>query len=122
MIRQNDYETGLFNGDIGLVVDKHMAVFPDAEEGIRLVSLARLPRHETVYAMTVHSSQGSEFRDVLLMLPSKTSPILTRELLYTGVTRGRETVTIAGPAQVLREGLEATVDRISGLKDRLWTA
>ena len=50
MIRQNDYETGLFNGDIGLVVDKHMAVFPDAEEGIRLVSLARLPRHETVYA------------------------------------------------------------------------
>ena len=122
LIRQNDYETGLFNGDIGLVVDKHMAVFPDAEEGIRLVSLARLPRHETVYAMTVHSSQGSEFRDVLLMLPSKTSPILTRELLYTGVTRGRETVTIAGPAQVLREGLEATVDRISGLKDRLWTA
>ena len=122
LIRQNDYETGLFNGDIGLVVDRHRAVFPDAEVGIREIPLARLPRHETVFAMTVHSSQGSEFRDVLLTLPAKTSPILTRELLYTAVTRGRETVTIAGPAPVLREGLEATVKRVSGLRDRLWTS
>lgn len=121
LIRQNDYETGLFNGDIGIVVDKHMAAFPDAEEGIRLVALARLPRHETVFAMTVHSSQGSEFRDVLFMLPSKISPVVTRELLYTGVTRGRERVTLAGPSQVLREGLETTVDRISGLRTRLWS-
>ena len=122
LIRQNDYETGLFNGDIGLVVDRHRAVFPDAEVGIREIPLARLPRHETVFAMTVHSSQGSEFRDVLLTLPAKTSAILTRELLYTAVTRGREKVTIAGPAQVLREGLEATVKRVSGLRDRLWTS
>ena len=115
LIRQNDYETELFNGDIGLVIDRYRAVFPDAEVGIREVPLARLPRHETVYAMTVQL-QGSEFHDVLLTLPAKTSPILTRELLYR-----RDPWTRNGHhcrvCEGLARGLEVTVKRVSGLRD-----
>jgi len=121
LIRQNDYQSGLFNGDIGMVVDDQFAAFLDAEEDIRLIALARLPRHETVYAMTVHSSQGSEFEDVALVLPAKDSPILTRELLYTAITRGRSTVTICGSPGVLEAGLTKTVRRTSGLRDLLWS-
>jgi exodeoxyribonuclease V alpha subunit len=88
--------------------------------GLRAVSPARLPPHESVFAMTVHKSQGSEFERVGLLLPPQLSPILTRELIYTGITRARSHVTLFGNAEVLRSAIELRVERASGLTDALW--
>jgi len=93
MITRNDYHLRLFNGDVGITLPDPEAgnglrvFFPDADGLPRKVHPLRLPEHETVYAMTVHKSQGSEFDNVLLLLPDRDSPVLTRELIYTGVTR-----------------------------------
>jgi exodeoxyribonuclease V alpha subunit len=70
--------------------------------------------------LTVHKSQGSEFRDALLILPEKYAPVLTRELLYTGVTRVRETVEVWATEHILRQTIERKIERSSGLRDRLW--
>ena len=82
----------------------------------------RLPGHETVYAITVHKSQGSEFEHVLLVLPEKEAPVLTRELLYTGLTRARMSVRILGDESVLRTAVETQAQRFSGLTDGLCSA
>jgi exodeoxyribonuclease V alpha subunit len=87
---------------------------------MRAVPPHRLPEHETVYAMTVHKSQGSEFDHVSLVLPDKGTPILTRELVYTAVTRARKSLTIYGSEQALRAAITNRIDRTSGLRDRLW--
>jgi len=81
-----------------------------------------MPSHETVFAMTVHKSQGSEFDNVLLALPPKPSPIMTRELIYTGITRARDRVDIRGVGDVFRQGVEQRIERTSGLRDALWKA
>jgi exodeoxyribonuclease V alpha subunit len=70
--------------------------------------------------MTVHKSQGSEFRRVGLLLPPALSPVLTRELVYTGVTRAKEAVRLYGTVEVLRESVKRRVERASGLRDALW--
>jgi exodeoxyribonuclease V alpha subunit len=80
----------------------------------------RLPAHEPAFALTVHKSQGSEFRDALLILPERDAPVLTRELLYTGVTRVRETVEVWAAENILRQTIERKIERNSGLRDRLW--
>jgi exodeoxyribonuclease V alpha subunit len=80
----------------------------------------RLPEHETVFAMTVHKSQGSEFEEVLLLLPDRDSPVLTRELLYTGVTRARFGVDIWLEAAVFHASVNRQVQRTSGLREALW--
>jgi exodeoxyribonuclease V alpha subunit len=124
MITRNDYSLKLFNGDIGVAlpdVNGEMRVFFAAVDGkIRKFSPARLPAHETVYAMTIHKSQGSEFGSVLLILPSEDAPILTRELIYTGLTRARNQVEIWSTEKVLRAALAKRVSRTSGLRDALW--
>jgi exodeoxyribonuclease V alpha subunit len=124
MITRNDYSLKLFNGDIGVAlpdVNGEMRVFFAAVDGkIRKFSPARLPAHETVYAMTIHKSQGSEFGGVLLILPSEDAPILTRELIYTGLTRARDQVEIWSTENVLRAALAKRVSRTSGLRDALW--
>jgi exodeoxyribonuclease V alpha subunit len=97
------------------------AWFPDEKEGLRRVPLAKLPPHETAWVMTVHKSQGSEFDEVLLVLPDVDSPILTRELLYTGVTRARERVHVFGPASRVRAAAGRTAVRSSGLAEALKT-
>jgi len=79
-----------------------------------------LPEHETVYALTVHKSQGSEFDRLLLILPDRDSPILTRELIYTGITRAREGVEVWGHEKVFREAVGRRTIRASGLRDALW--
>ena len=85
----------LFNGDVGIVLPdpeagKELRVFFPAPDGsLRKFHPLRLPEHETVYAMTVHKSQGSEFDEVLFMLPDRPSPVLTRELIYTGMIRAK---------------------------------
>jgi len=122
LIARNDPASGLFNGDIGLVVrrdERLMAVFP-AEDGVKYISLGRLPEHGTVFAMTIHKSQGSEFEHAMVVLPLRESPILTRELVYTGITRGKKQVTVVGSEPVLRHALSRTVHRDSGLAERLW--
>ena len=127
MVTQNDYNVELFNGDIGIVLPAtegesgYRVVFPKAEKPkFRQISPGRLPAHETVFAMTVHKSQGSEFDEVVVVLPSRISPILTRELLYTGLTRAKKRVTVVGPAAVITAGIEEQVRRASGLREILW--
>jgi len=102
MITRNDYNLGLMNGDIGIALKDHAgklrvafpAVDPLAETKIRWLSPMRLPDVETAFAITVHKSQGSEFNHVVLALPETKSPVLTRELIYTGITRAKENFTL----------------------------
>jgi exodeoxyribonuclease V alpha subunit len=123
MVLRNDTPTRLFNGDIGItVVDtegKPMVWFVDQQRGVRGIAPARLPEHETAFAMTVHKSQGSEFEQVMLVLPTQFNRVLTRELLYTAVTRARQQVVITGNAEVFAEAIRHPTIRYSGLIARL---
>jgi exodeoxyribonuclease V alpha subunit len=100
-----------------------MVAFPgNSDEGLEAVEYLapiRLPNHETAFAMTIHKSQGSEFEHALIVLPTKESPILTRELIYTGVTRGKKRITILSDKKVLLDGLTKRVKRASGLAELL---
>ena len=126
MVTVNDYNLRLFNGDTGIaLIDPESGgdlrvFFPDSDGGIRKLSPARLPAHETVYAMTVHKSQGSEFDNVLLILPPTDTEILTRELVYTAVTRARRGVEIWGEETVFNAAVGRRIVRRSGLKEGLW--
>ncbi|MCA9629113.1 MAG: exodeoxyribonuclease V subunit alpha [Myxococcales bacterium] len=127
MVTQNDYSLGLFNGDVGVVAratDGQLRAWflgaKSSADALRGILPARLPAHETVYAMTVHKSQGSEFDDVVLVLPPKPSPILTRELIYTAVTRAKHSVHLAGQRSVLEVGVTQRIRRASGLSEMLW--
>ena len=126
LITRNDHALRLFNGDVGVLLPAAdgalRAFFPDPEGGVRSIPTSRLPPHETVFAMTVHKSQGSEFASVLLVLPSQDSPVLTRELLYTGLTRAREHAEIWFTEPILRQAIVRRVERHSGLRDALWKA
>ena len=123
MVLHNDYVLKLFNGDIGIVLPDAtgaLAVyFPDQEAGFRCIAPVRLPEHETAFAMTVHKSQGSEFDAVLVMLPAEHNRVLTRELVYTAITRARERMTLVGGEAVLASAIQASTQRHSGLLKRL---
>ena len=124
LITRNDYELRLFNGDVGILFpdpesEALMAWFVDEEGGLRKIAPARLPEYEPAYAMTVHKSQGSEYDRILLILPDRESPVVTRELIYTGLTRARDHVEVWYQEAELREAIERKVPRNSGLKDRL---
>jgi exodeoxyribonuclease V alpha subunit len=127
MITRNDYNLKLFNGDVGIILPDSessrelRAYFPSEEGTIRKFPPLRLPEHETVYAVTVHKSQGSEFDNVLLLLPDVEAPVLTRELIYTGITRARERVAVWGKEEVFRAAVSRRIERTSGLRDALWT-
>jgi len=127
LITRNDYDLQLFNGDVGLMWrdDRHpdtavATCFPDESGGVRKIWPHRLPAHETVFAMTVHKSQGSEFDHVLLILPPRDNPLLTRELVYTAVSRARTRVTVWAPRAVLKSAVARRLKRSSGLRDALW--
>lgn len=125
LITRNSYEVGLMNGDVGLVLPGArglVAVFPHdtgATKSVRSVALARLPPHTGALAMTVHKSQGSQFRHVALVLADHASPIQTRELVYTGITRSSSRLTWLGSTTVLHQALTRRVQRASGLVDLL---
>lgn len=123
MILENGYNLGLFNGDVGLALPAGdgLRVFFPAPHDFTSFAPARLPRHETCYAMTVHKSQGSEFRHTVLILPEEPCPVLGRELLYTALTRARERFTLLGSAEQVREAVDRPVRRDSGLGDMLTT-
>jgi len=78
-----------------------------------------LPEHETVFAMTIHKSQGSEFDNVMLVLPENDSLVLTRELLYTAITRARENIQVIGSEEIISYAISRSIERRSGLKDML---
>jgi exodeoxyribonuclease V alpha subunit len=123
LVRRNDPVLRLFNGDIGLTLpDRDGAPwvhFAQADGSFRAVAPVRLPAHETAFALTVHKSQGSEFDGVLVMLPERTGPVLTRELVYTALTRAREQITLCASPQVLAWAVERATRRRTGLPDRL---
>lgn len=123
LILRNDYALRLFNGDIGIALaDAGGALrvyFPDADGSFRALPPVRLPEHETAFAMTVHKSQGSEFDAIALMLPAQLLPVVSRELIYTGVTRAKQRVELIGSAAVLGAGIAAPSRRHSGLIARL---
>jgi exodeoxyribonuclease V alpha subunit len=125
LITSNDYQLGLFNGDTGLALadpdtGQLRVCFVGADGELRAVAPYRLPSHETVYATTVHKAQGSELDEVVVVLPPRISPVVTRELLYTAVTRARQKVTIYGTEAVLRQAVAERTVRYSGLRELLW--
>lgn len=124
LVTANDYGVRLFNGDIGFVLRDEedgelRAFFPAPAGGVRKISLARLPDHETAFAMTVHKSQGSEFTRVALLLPPRDSPVLTRELVYTGITRAGRFLHFWTTPEILRAAVRRRTQRVSGLGDLL---
>ncbi len=128
MIVRNDYNLRLFNGDVGIALadaaaPEHLRVFfLDSDGRLRGIAPARLPVHETVYAMTVHKSQGSEFEQVLVVTPDQPSPVLSRELIYTALTRARRQAVFYGAGTVFAAAVLRRLQRSSGLRDRLWVA
>lgn len=127
MITRNDYTLRLFNGDIGITMaedadrqHRFKVYFKDAAGGMRSVAAEQLTQVEAAFATTVHKSQGSEFERVILILPDRPSPILTRELLYTAVTRARSAVEIWGTDSVFSSAVKTEIKRMSGLRHALW--
>lgn len=123
IITKNYYDLGLFNGDIGIIrPDSNnimMAWFEDSEKQLKAVLPQLIVESETVYAMTIHKSQGSEYKEILIVLPDhEGTHILTRELLYTAVTRAKSKVIIQSSENVLLSTIDRTVKRASGIKDR----
>jgi exodeoxyribonuclease V alpha subunit len=128
MITKNDYPLRLFNGDMGIALpdpdgsQELRVFFPSPDGGVRKFPPLRLPEHETGYALTVHKGQGSEFDRVLLILPDRDAPLLSRELIYTGITRAREQVEIWGKEITFRRAVSRRIQRSSGLREALWGA
>jgi len=124
MISRNDYSLSLFNGDIGITSVKNRVdvIFSGADGEPRSVHSSRLPEHETAFAMTIHKSQGSEFNNVLIVMPDRWNEVMTRELLYTAVTRARSGIVISAGREIIKEMILTPTRRMSGLKQKLWGA
>ena len=125
LVVENSYRHGLFNGDVGICLadaaGTPLAWFPGSD-GVRAFHPAALPAHESAFAMTVHKAQGSEFDEVWLQLPRADSRVLSRELVYTGLTRARTVLHVAGSADVIAAALGRHAGRVSGLGWRLGAA
>ncbi|MCP5213316.1 MAG: exodeoxyribonuclease V subunit alpha [Hahellaceae bacterium] len=136
MVTENDYASGLYNGDIGMIWRREtaeesfdnqpatvqarlQAAFFNSDGGIKWVSLARLPKVESVFAMTIHKTQGSEFDQVALVLPAKPGRLLSRELIYTAVTRAKTKLDVFSRQHVWRFAVEQTVTRYAGLREKV---
>ena len=123
LVTENDYPLRLYNGDTGVVVSTEpgrVAAAFDRGGEVLAFAPARLGAVDTVYAMTVHKAQGSQFATSAILLPEPTSPILSRELLYTAITRAQERVVLIGTEAAVRAAVQRPVARASGLRDRLW--
>jgi exodeoxyribonuclease V alpha subunit len=126
LITRNDYTLRLFNGDVGVIMrdqeahNELRAFFPAPEGKLRKLPPIRLPEHETAYAITVHRSQGSEFNMVLFLLPERDALVLTRELIYTAITRAKERAEVWGKENVFLAAVCRRIVRTSGLRDALW--
>ncbi|MFW1677023.1 exodeoxyribonuclease V subunit alpha [Pontibacter sp. JAM-7] len=123
MITRNDARLGLYNGDIGVAwpdENGQIKVWFPTSQGLRGLLPSRLPAHDTVYAMTVHKSQGSEFDHVYLLLPTEAQALLSRELLYTGITRAKGKLTLVAAEKTLLSATQQPIIRWGGLAERLW--
>ena len=123
LVTENDYGLRLYNGDTGIVVatGEHRVRAAFERRGVVVTfSPSRLGAVDTVYAMTVHKSQGSQFATAAVLLPPPGARILTRELLYTAVTRARERLILVGTEEALRAAIARPVARASGLRERVW--
>ncbi|KAB8196204.1 exodeoxyribonuclease V subunit alpha, partial [Lysobacter maris] len=137
LITENSYRHGLFNGDIGVCLADDRGVLTawfagnapgsaaagdtgdDGPAPPRPFHPAALPAHESAFAMTVHKAQGSEFDEVWLQLPARDTRVLSRELVYTGLTRAKTRLHLAAPAEVIETALARHASRVSGLGWRL---
>lgn len=124
IVTSNNYNLGLFNGDIGLIRPDERGVlyawFENKDGDVRSYSPGFISQCETVFAMTIHKSQGSEFTKVMVVLPDDSnSNLLTRELLYTGITRARDFVLLQGTEDVIVRACDRFVERASGIVERL---
>ena len=120
MITKNDYTNNLMNGDCGIILKRNgktKAYFQNNSGSP--FDISALPAFETVYAMTIHKSQGSEYDSVLVALPERELPMLTKELLYTAITRAKEKVEITAKESVLEYTLKNSAARNSGFEDAL---
>ena len=124
IIEENSHELRVYNGDFAMRVDDvpPTATVLSEADGFRDIAVARLPRFSDAFALSVHKAQGSEFDEVLLVLPEEDAPLLTRELLYTAVSRARQRVRIVGPKEVVAGALERRAQRYSGLVDAIAAA
>lgn len=123
MITRNDNALSLFNGDIGITLPDEtgrLKVWFEQNGELRSFLPSRLPEHETVYAMTVHKSQGSEFDHVILLLPPGDMPVLSRELFYTGITRAKTRLSVYAQTKTIEQATNKRTERSGGLKGRLW--
>jgi exodeoxyribonuclease V alpha subunit len=123
MITRNDYYHELFNGDVGIAMERGghpQVLFPGPQGRFKTLAPHQLPEHETVYAMTIHKSQGSEFERIMVVLPDIDLPLLTRELIYTAVTRARGTIVLWADPNLLAKAVQRPIQRASGLQEMLW--
>ena len=116
MIRHNNYDLELFNGDTGLIIPGKKAVFPGKAEPF---PLAILPEYDIAYAISAHKSQGSGYQHICLLLPEEEHKLVNRPLIYTAVTRARLSAVIYGNRKVIETALKDTGHRASGLAQRL---
>jgi len=119
MLLVNDFDSGLANGDMGVMIEQGVVVGRREDGSPRIVARASLPEHAPAWAISIHKSQGSEYEQVLVVLPDPESPILSRQLLYTALTRSRGQVRVIGSEASVRAAVQRTVQRASGLLDEL---
>jgi len=121
IIEENSHELRVYNGDFAMLIEGEpvMAIVQGEAQEFREIAEARLPQFSDAFALSVHKAQGSEFDEVLLVLPEEDAPLLTRELLYTAVSRARKRVRLVGAKQVVAAALERRAERYSGLVDAI---
>ena len=119
LVQHNDHALGIYNGDTGLTgtdAEGNLSVSFAGTDGTRSFSPARIPEVHTAWALTIHRTQGSEYEHILLVIPPvEDSPILSRELLYTGLSRAKKSATLWCTEQSFKQTVESTVQRASGL-------
>ena len=126
LINANDYALDLYNGDSGVIIPEqkssgvYRAVFKNPETTVKSFQVAQLRSWEIAYALTVHKSQGSEYEHIILILPPVPIPVLSRELVYTALTRARKSVEIWSSDSILEKAVLSRTVRRSGLRDKLW--
>ena len=122
MAVENDYDMKIFNGDTGIICKEERlnAYFP-GDDALRKINPYLLKSYEKSFCMTVHKSQGSEFENVIFVLPNEDSRVLTKELIYTAITRAKKNITIIGSKEILNAGILRKTERSSGLSSRLWS-
>ena len=124
IVLENTPLLGLSNGDIGLVwkpenASQPVVAFPGANNSFRMITFSEMPPFESVFAMTVHKSQGSGYSQVMILFPAKDCPILTRELIYTAITRAKDSIRLYASKEILEKSLRTPTVRYSGMKNQL---